>query len=107
MSVAAGTLKFRHTCRRHQQMFVEAVERAGCSEPAEMDDVTRRLLAWFSAHYPRLTFDHIRQGNCLGCEIEARFGSLSEVGRAIRELLNEPKSAHGRAAVTGRTPDPG
>lgn len=70
-------------------MFVKAVADAGCSDPAKMDDVRRRLLAWFSQRYPSLMLDHFRVGTCLGCEIEARFGDLSEIGLAIRDLVNE------------------
>lgn len=80
-------LTFRYTCQRHQQIFVEAVRSAGCFDPAQMDEVRRRLLAWFSERYPRLVLDHFEQGTCLGCEMEARFGSLNEVIRAIEELV--------------------
>ncbi len=79
-------LQFRYTCERHQQMFIDAVKRAGCSDPAEMDDIRRRLLAWLSARYPRMVLDHFQEGTCLGCELEARFGDGSELGRAMRAI---------------------
>jgi hypothetical protein len=83
-------LQFRYTCARHQQMFIEAATRAGCSDPAEMDDIRRRLLAWLSARYPRLVLEHFHEETCLGCELEARFGHAGEVDRlrgAIEELV--------------------
>lgn len=95
MSAGPGMLTFRHTCRRHQQMFIEAVTCAGCSDPARMEEVQRRLLAWFSQRYPRLMLDHFHEGSCLGCEMEARFGHLGEIARAIRELVNGPMGASG------------
>jgi len=79
-------LQFRYTCERHRQMFVAVVKRAGCSDPAEMDDIRRRLLAWLSARYPRMVLDHFHEGTCLGCELEARFGDASEIDRAIRAV---------------------
>ncbi len=87
-SPAPAVLKFRYTCARHQQKFVEAMECAGCSDPAKMEQVQRQLLAWFSQRYPRLVLDHFHDATCLGCEIEARFGHLREIGWAIRDLVN-------------------
>jgi hypothetical protein len=83
-------LRFRYTCARHQQMFIEAATRAGCSDPAEMDDIRRRLLAWLSARYPRMVLEHFHERTCLGCELEARFGDAGELDRlrrAIEELV--------------------
>lgn len=82
-------LQFRYTCGRHQQIFVDAVKRAGCSDPAKMEGVRRRVLAWFSQRYPRMVLDHFHEGSCLGCEFEARYGNLAEVIRAIETLVNE------------------
>ena len=79
-------LQFRYTCERHQQMFIDAVKRAGCSDPVEMDDIRRRLLAWLSVTYPRTVLDHFQERTCLGCELEARFGDASEISRAIRAI---------------------
>jgi len=84
-------LQFRYTCARHQQMFIEAATRAGCRDPAEMDDIRRRLLAWLSARYPRMVLEHFHEGTCLGCELEARFGDASELERlrgAIEEMVS-------------------
>lgn len=83
-------LAFRYTCQRHQQMFIDAVQRAGCADPGAMDDVRRRLLAWFSQRYPRLVLDHFHLETCLGCEVEARFGSLRDIGQAIEHIVNRP-----------------
>ena len=52
------------------------------------DDMRRRLLASFSQTYPRLVLDHFEQGSCLGCEFEVRFGNVTEILRAIEELVN-------------------
>jgi hypothetical protein len=87
-------LQFRYTCERHQQMFIDAVTRAGCSDPAEMDDIRRRLLAWLSARYPRMVLEHFQEGTCLGCELEARFGDARELERALR-AVEELVSAKG------------
>ncbi len=80
-------LKFSYTCPRHQRGFVAAVKRAGCSDPAKMEEVRRRLQAWFSQHYPRLMLDHFSEGTCLGCEIE-RLGDIGRIDRAVRELAS-------------------
>ncbi len=85
---APAVLTFRYTCARHQQRFIEAVQGAGCCDPAMMEWVRRHLLAWFSQRYPRLVLDHFHDATCLGCEIEARFGHLREIGWAIRDLVN-------------------
>jgi len=79
-------LQFRYTCERHQQTFIAAAQRAGCSDAADMDDIRRQLLAWLSARYPRLILDHFREGTCLGCELEARFGDAREITRAIEAI---------------------
>ncbi len=100
-------LQFRYTCPRHQQRFIETAKRAGCSDPAQMDDVRRRLLAWFSQHYPSLVVDHFHKGSCLGCEMEARFGQLSEVERALQDLVNGPVGAQGRVGIAGCTSETG
>lgn len=82
-------LRFRFTCGRHQQAFIKTVQAVGCRDPAQMDEVRRRLLAWFSERYPRLVLDHFAQGTCLGCEIEARFGHADEVRRAVEDLARD------------------
>ena len=81
-------LQFRYTCARHQRMFIESATRAGCCDPAAMDDIRRRLLAWLSARYPRMVLEHFQEGTCLGCELEARFGDASEVER-VRVVIGE------------------
>jgi hypothetical protein len=86
-------LQFRYTCERHQQVFIDAVKRAGCSDPAEMDDIRRRLLAWLSARYPRMVLEHFQEATCLGCELEARFGDRNELDRAIRAIEELLKTA--------------
>lgn len=80
-------LTFRFTCPRHQRTFVETVRKAGCSDPASMDEIRRLLLAWISARYPRIVLDHFEEGSCLGCEFEAHFGDTSELRGAIEALV--------------------
>ncbi len=91
-------LRFRFTCQRHQRAFIEAVQSAGCFDPAQMDEVRRRMLAWFSRHYPSLVLDHFRDQTCLGCEFEARFQNAREALEAVKILTKE---------LLGRSVDPG
>lgn len=79
-------VQFRYTCARHQQKFVDVVTRAGCTDPAKMDQLRRRILAWLSARYPRMVLEHFQEATCLGCELEARFGDNSELERVLRVL---------------------
>ncbi len=92
------TLGFRFTCPRHQRVFIETVQSAGCFDPTQMDEVRRRVLAWFSRHYPSLVLDHFRDETCLGCEFEARFQNVREVLGAVKALTTE---------LLGRAVDPG
>ena len=88
-------LQFRYTCVRHQQMFMDAATQAGCSDPAELDELRRRVLAWLSARYPRMVLEHFHEGTCLGCELEARFGDASELARlrgVIEELVRKRRA---------------
>lgn len=80
-------VQFRYTCARHQQMFIDTVTRAGCTDAARMDGLRRRLLAWLSARYPRMVLGHFDEATCLGCEVEARFGN-NEILR-LRQALEE------------------
>jgi hypothetical protein len=79
-------LQFRYTCARHRRMFIEAVTRDGCTDPGEMDDIRRRLLAWLSARYPTMVLEHFEQATCLGCELETRFGASGEIDRVLAAL---------------------
>jgi len=78
--------KFRFTCARHQQRFREIVERAGCTDPAKLDELGRKTLAWISTRYPRHVLDHFNQARCLGCTLEAAHVDLAEIERRITEL---------------------
>ncbi len=91
-------LGFRFTCPRHQRVFIETVQSAGCFDPAQMDEVRRRMLAWFSRHYPSLVLDHFRDQTCLGCEFEARFENVREALAAVKALTIE---------LLGHAVDPG
>ncbi len=101
-------VRFQYTCLRHQQWFIDVVTRAGCSDPAKMEDVRRQMRAWFSRRYPRLMLDHFRLGSCLGCDTETLFGNLNEIAQAIRELVSVRaiEQRHGqreRARVAGHS----
>jgi hypothetical protein len=80
-------LGFRYVCGRHQQLFVDAVERAGCRDPERMEEVRRRLLAWFSENYPRMVLDQFNRRGCLGCAIEAAHIDPGAMRQAIRDLV--------------------
>ncbi len=82
-------LRFRFTCKRHQRAFIDAVQSAGCFDPAQMDEVRRRMLAWFSRHYPSMVLDHFRDQTCLGCEFEAHFQNVGEALEAVKGLAKE------------------
>ncbi len=101
-------VSFQYTCLRHQQWFINVATRAGCSDPAKMEDVRRQMRAWFSRRYPRLTLDHFRLGSCLGCDTETLFGNLNEIEQAILELVSvrtiEQRRGQGeRAHVAGHS----
>jgi hypothetical protein len=38
-------VRFRSTCTRHRQRFIDTLTRARCTDSAEMDKLRRRLLA--------------------------------------------------------------
>jgi hypothetical protein len=79
-------LHFRHTCSRHQQAFIESAMRGGCLDPAEMEVLRRKTLAWLSAKFPRLVLDHYNEETCLGCKLEAYRVDLKVIERVIIEL---------------------
>lgn len=54
-----------------------------------MDEVRRRMLAWFSRHYPSMVLDHFRDQTCLGCEFEAHFQNVGEALEAVKGLAKE------------------
>ncbi|HZB90519.1 MAG TPA: hypothetical protein VE397_03695 [Stellaceae bacterium] len=79
-------LHFRYTCRRHQRDFVEIARRGGCHDPAEIDEIRRKTLAWLSTRFPRMVLDHFNEESCLGCKLDANGVELKEVERAILEF---------------------
>jgi hypothetical protein len=78
-------LSFGRTCARHQRMFVEAAERAGC-DFTRLNEVKQKTLAWLSRHFPRAVLDHYNEGCCLGCKLEGNGTDLGEIERIITEL---------------------
>ncbi len=88
-------LHFRHTCSRHQQAFIESAKRGGCRDPADIEVVRRKTLAWLSAKFPRMVLDHYNEETCLGCKLEANHVDLKVIERVIIELANglAPKEA--------------
>jgi hypothetical protein len=79
-------LNFPYACPRHKQSFIEAANRGGCHDPAKMDQVRRKALAWLSAKYPRAVLDHYNEKTCLACKLEAGRFDLQDVRRAIIEM---------------------
>ncbi|HUJ96620.1 MAG TPA: hypothetical protein VLV85_00170 [Stellaceae bacterium] len=61
---------FVHICQRHQQIFSDAVARAGCTDPDDIAKVRAKAFAWFSAKYPMLVLEHYSNGTCVGCTYE-------------------------------------
>jgi hypothetical protein len=91
-------LHFRHTCSRHQQAFIEAAKRGGCDDPAKMEVVRRKMLAWLSAKFPRMVLDHFNEESCLGCKLESNHVDLKEIERVFSELAK----GHAPSEVQGR-----
>jgi hypothetical protein len=86
-------LHFRYTCALHQRMFIDAVKHGGCHDPAKMDEVRRKTLAWLSLRFPRMVLDHFNESSCLGCKLERNGVGLEEVGRVITRLAMSAVSA--------------
>ncbi|HKW55629.1 MAG TPA: hypothetical protein VJO12_18210 [Stellaceae bacterium] len=86
-------LGFRYVCVPHRARFIEAVEREGCRDPAAMEQVRRRLLAWLSEAYPRLVLDHFNKESCIGCGLNAACIDLSEMHAAIARFAREAARA--------------
>jgi hypothetical protein len=79
-------VKFRYTCSRHQQMFIEAARRGGCRDSRQLDAVRRKTLAWFSVKFPRMVLDHFNEDSCLGCKLETSGVGLDELERVVLDL---------------------
>ncbi len=78
---------FRYVCQKHQQLFVDTVARAGCSDPEEMEKARRRLLAWLSEKYPRLVLEQFNNEACLGCAIEKGHLDTRPIYDAVRQIV--------------------
>jgi hypothetical protein len=79
-------LQFRHTCARHQRVFIEAAKRGGCSDLEKMNEVKRKTLAWLSLRFPRIVLDHYNENSCLGCKLEAGGLGTAEAEDIITEI---------------------
>ncbi len=79
-------LSLPYACPRHKQAFIEAAKRGGCHDPAKMDEVRRKVLAWLSAKYPRAVLDHYNEKTCLACKLEASRFDMGDVRRAVIEM---------------------
>jgi hypothetical protein len=86
-------LRFRYTCPRHQQVFIEAAKRGGCHDLAKMDEVRRKTLAWLSFRFPRMVLDHFNEESCLGCKLEASGMVDDDLRRAISRHLSSMEDA--------------
>jgi hypothetical protein len=78
---------FVHICQRHQQIFADAVARAGCTNPEEIAKVRSKLFAWFSAKYPMLVLEHYSKGACAGCTYEKTNFDRTLIYDAIRAIV--------------------
>lgn len=89
-------LEFRYACLRHQQMFIATVEREGCRDPDQMEQVRRRMFAWLSEKFPSMVLDHFNAAACLGCAIENAHIDTTEMYKTIRDIA--------RATTSGVSP---
>jgi len=79
-------VEFSLTCPRHQEMFTAAARRGGCCDPAKLDELRRKTLAWVSTRYPLMVLDHFNEATCLGCKLEVSNVAVAEILDAIVEL---------------------
>lgn len=79
-------LNFRFTCEKHKQVFIAAAKRGGCHDPARMDEIRRKTLAWLSQRYPRAVLDHFNEESCIACKLEANGIDIGEVEQVVTEL---------------------
>jgi hypothetical protein len=79
-------LHFRRTCSRHQQAFIDAAQRGGCDDPAKMEVVKRKMLAWLSTKFPRMVLDHYNHSVCLACKLEENGVDMKVIERVIIDL---------------------
>jgi hypothetical protein len=86
-------LAFRYVCARHRAQFIEAVAREGCRDPAAMEQVRRRLLAWLSQTYPRLVLETFNTECCMGCGLDAWCIDLADMYAAIARFAREAARA--------------
>ncbi|HZB91921.1 MAG TPA: hypothetical protein VE397_10795 [Stellaceae bacterium] len=77
--------QFRFTCQRHQRWFLELAAEAGCTDPAKLDELRGKILAWLSARYPRHVLDHFNEGSCLPCKLHAAHVDVAEIVRIVVE----------------------
>ena len=80
-------LGFRYACLRHQQMFIATVEREGCRDPDQMEQVRRQMFAWLSEKLPSMVLDHFNAEACLGCAIENAHIDTAEMHQAFRDIV--------------------
>jgi len=84
--MAVVVLKFKYTCARHQALFIEAAAKAGITDPAQLELLRKRLLAWLSNEYPRMVLDHYARASCIACDLEAAGIGLGDMRRALDRL---------------------
>ncbi len=92
---------FVHICQRHQQIFADAVARAGCTDPGEIAKVRAKLFAWFSAKYPMLVLEHYSNAACVGCTYEKNNFDKTEIYDAMRVIVLRVRT---EASATDRNP---
>jgi len=79
---------FVHMCQRHRQVFLDAVARAGCTNPEEIAKVRAKAFAWFSVKYPMLVLEHSSNGTCVGCTFEKTNFDRTPIHDAIRLIVS-------------------
>jgi hypothetical protein len=100
-------LRFRYTCARRRQIFIEAVKRGGCYDLTRMDENRRKMLAWLAVRFPRMMLDHLNEDSCLGCKLETKGMGTREVESVVIERSKSFAADQGRKAadaVVGPSP---
>lgn len=86
-------LGFRFACARHQAVFFDYVQRAGCRNVELMERIRQRLYAWLAKTYGEIVSESMKGARCIACDLEAAQADLSAVRRGTLEItlqaLNE------------------
>jgi len=89
----SAMLGFRFACQRHQEIFVDTVERLGPSNAEQMENVRRRLLARLSEKFPLLVLDCFNTKSCIGCALSASGLDATQLNSLVEEVVRASKVA--------------